>query len=255
MVARAVAAGRNHRGGGEVARSEVLLEGDGDHVQHGPGGYGNGVANADEEPMEEEGRSAYGFLKAMFARQADPVRGRGPPARAKRAPRAPRSHHRAVPRLPAARAGGRTARDTPAGSWPAWCWPPGPSGVVALAQRRVGWGVAARGSATARWAGWPCSTGCPGRTCRAYSDLFVIWAGTSAVHPPRRSLPVVLTAAAAALDPLHRRRRGRRAGRAAGRPVAAHDRRGLRARGDPVRHPDASGSPPRRPEGWPAWTR
>ena len=30
----------------------------------------------------------------------------------------------------------------------------------------------------------------------AYSDLFVIWAGTSAVHPPRRSFPVVLTAAA-----------------------------------------------------------
>ena len=65
---------------------------------------------------------------------------------------------------------------------------------MALAQRRVGWGVllglcygVVGGLAVLNWLSWEYMS--------AYSDLFVIWAGTSALHPPRRSLPVVLTAA------------------------------------------------------------
>ena len=75
-------AGRDHGGGGQISRSEVLLEGDGDQVRHAPRRLWEPARNADEDPMEEESRSAYGFLKAMFARQPDPYAGADlPPAR------------------------------------------------------------------------------------------------------------------------------------------------------------------------------
>ena len=82
-------------------------------------------------------------------------------------------------------------------------------GLVALAQRRVGWGVllglcygVVGGLAVLNWLS--------GEYMSAYSDLFVIWAGTSAVHPPRRSRPRGAHRGGGALDPLHRGPRGRR---------------------------------------------
>jgi diguanylate cyclase (GGDEF)-like protein len=68
------------------------------------------------------------------------------------------------------------------------------AGVVALFRRDAGWSallvvcyVAVGGVALLNWLS--------GSYTSAYGDLFVIWAGTSAVHPPRRGFPVVVLAA------------------------------------------------------------
>ena len=145
--------------------------------------------------MEEESRSAYGFLKQMFARQPDPYAGADlPPARNALHGILILSAVLCLAFLPLEPVDGRLG-DT---GWAVaglvlatWTL-----GIVVIAQRKVGWGfllavcyVAVGGLAVLNLLSEA--------HISAYSQLFVIWAGASAVHPPRRSVPVVLAAAVA----------------------------------------------------------
>ncbi|MBN1529164.1 MAG: GGDEF domain-containing protein [Thermoleophilaceae bacterium] len=142
--------------------------------------------------MEDEGRSAIGFVKSMYARRGNPYAGADlPPAKNALHGLLAITALLCVCFLPLEPVDGRIG----SAGWvvaalvlAAWT-----AGVVALAQRDVGWpGLlllcygAVAGVAVLGWlSGSPTS---------AYTSFLLIWAGASAVHPPRRSLPVVLTA-------------------------------------------------------------
>ena len=145
--------------------------------------------------MEDEGRSAYAFLRAMFARRPDTYAGADlPPARNALHGLLALSTVLCLGFLPLEPVDGRfegvgwlVAGLVLAG----WTL-----GIVVLAQRKLGWGPllgvcygVVGGLAVLNWLA--------GSYTSAYGDLFVIWDGASAVHPPRRSLPVVLSAALA----------------------------------------------------------
>lgn len=144
--------------------------------------------------MEGEARSGFGFVRSMFARQRDPYAGADlPPARNALHGLLAITTLLFLCFLPLVPVDGRIG----AAGWvvaglvlAAWT-----AGVIALAQRDVGWrGLlavcygAVAGVAVLNWLS--------GEYGSAYGDLLIIWAGASAVHPPRRSLPVVLFAAA-----------------------------------------------------------
>jgi diguanylate cyclase (GGDEF)-like protein len=144
--------------------------------------------------MEDEARSAFGFVRSMYARQRDPYAGADlPPARNALHGLLAITTVLFVCFLPLEPVDGRIG---PAG-WAvaALVLAAGTAAVIVLARREVGWRVllavcygAVAGVGTLSWLS--------GSYGSAYADLLIIWAGASAVHPPRRSLPVVLTAAA-----------------------------------------------------------
>jgi diguanylate cyclase (GGDEF)-like protein len=142
--------------------------------------------------MEAEGRGAYGFLKAMFARVPDPYAGADlPPAKNALHGMLAITTLLCLGFLPLEPVDGRLGQ----AGWlvaglvlAGWTL-----GVVMLTQRKVGWPgllavcyAAVAGVAVLNWLS--------GSFASAYGDLFVIWAGASAVHPPRRSFPVVIAA-------------------------------------------------------------
>ena len=110
----------DHRGGGQVAGPEVLLERQGDHVQHGAGGYGK----PPRLPMKIRWKARLGARSASCGRC---TRGRPTPTRARTCrPRgtsytgcwpSPRSSSSASSRS----SPWTGASATPAGSWPGWC--------------------------------------------------------------------------------------------------------------------------------------
>jgi diguanylate cyclase (GGDEF)-like protein len=144
--------------------------------------------------MEDEARSAFGFVKSMFARTPDPYAGADlPPARNALQGLLAITTILFVCFLPLEPVDGRIG----AAGWAVagLVLAAGAAGVILLAQRDVGWrGLlavcygAVAGVAVLSWLSNAYGS--------AYADLLVIWAGASAVHPPRRSLPIVLTAAA-----------------------------------------------------------
>ena len=142
--------------------------------------------------MEDEGRSAIGFVRSMYARKADPYAGADlPPAKNALQGLLAITTLLCACFLPLEPVDGRMG----AAGWvvaglvlAAWA-----AGVIALSQR-AGWAGlllvcygAVGGVAVLSWLS--------GSSVNAYANLLLIWAGASAVHPPRRSLPVVLTAA------------------------------------------------------------
>ena len=144
--------------------------------------------------MEDEGRSAFGFLRSMYGRKPDAYAGADlPPARNALHGLLAITTILFVCFLPLEPVGERIG----AAGWAvagavlaAWT-----AAVIALVQRDVGW----RGLLTVCYgavAGVGVLSWLSGSDGSAYSNLLVIWAGASAVHPPRRSLPVVLFAAA-----------------------------------------------------------
>jgi diguanylate cyclase (GGDEF)-like protein len=145
--------------------------------------------------MDDEGRSAYGFVRAMFARRPDVYAGADlPPARNALHGMLALTTVLCLGFLPLEPVDGRLG-DV---GWmvaglvlAAWTL-----GIVMLVQRKVGWGpllVLCYGVL----GGLAVLNLLAGSHTSAYADLFVIWAGASAMHPPRRSLPIVVTAALA----------------------------------------------------------
>ncbi|HEU0023281.1 MAG TPA: GGDEF domain-containing protein [Thermoleophilaceae bacterium] len=149
--------------------------------------------------MEAEGRGGYGFLIAMFRRQSDPYAG-GDLASASKVVVGllGLSTLLCAGFLPLEPVDGRlgAAGWIAAGALVA----AGAAGVVLLARRDVGWS-ALLAVCYAVVAGLALLNWLSGSYHSAYGDLFVIWAGAAAVHPPRRGLPVVLAAAAAGWVP------------------------------------------------------
>jgi diguanylate cyclase (GGDEF)-like protein len=143
--------------------------------------------------MEEDGRSAIGFVKSMYARKADPYAGADlPPAKNALQGLLLITTLLCACFLPLEPVDGRmgTAGWVVAGLvLAAWT-----AGVIRLARQDTGWAGlllvcygAVAGVAVLSWLS--------ASSANAYANLLLIWAGASAVHPPRRSLPVVLAAA------------------------------------------------------------
>ena len=176
--------------------------------------------------MEEESRTAYGFLKGDVRPAARPLRGRRPPACAKRAPRAPRPHHLPLPRLLAARARGRTNRRR-AGRVAGLVLAGWTLGIVVIAQREGGLGVPAGGLLRRR--GRPGGAQPPFGRLRSARTASCSWSGPGRRRCIRRGAASPWCSPRPwPLDPLHLGRRKRRAGGPAGRAVGARDRGGLR---------------------------
>ena len=145
--------------------------------------------------MADQGRGGYAFFKAMFARQSDPYAGGDLPS-------ATNALHGLLAIstalclgfLPLEPVDDRLGR----AGWlvAGLVLALGAAGVVALAQRKPGWGallVVCYGVV----GGVAVLNGLTGATTSAYANLFIVWAGAAAVNPPRRSFPVVVFAAAA----------------------------------------------------------